>query len=280
MSEYSRAERVAEVQRELSDKVLELVSEPGWQQMLDMAARFTKYSANNLLLIMVQRPTATRVAGFTTWKSAGRHVRQGERGIRILAPAKYKVTDDTTGDEHWALRGFCVAHVFDVLQTDGEPLPDLSPRLLHGSGFAGLFAGITAQIVAGGFVFERGDCGAANGWTNWDTRTVRVRADVSDAQAIKTALHELAHVMMHDPVAIDYRLDRARCELEAESLAYIVCRHAGLLSDDYSVPYLAHWAGGNVELVKATADRVVKSAHTVIARLEDTERVEFVRSAA
>jgi hypothetical protein len=222
------------------------------------------------MLILSQCPEATRVAGFKAWKEHGRYVRQGERAIRILAPARYKVTDEATGEDRWALRGFTVANVFDVSSTDGRELPDVAPVLLSGAGCADLFDGLTAQVWSSGFAVERGDCHGANGSTSFDTRTVRIRDDVEPAQSTKTLVHELAHVLLHSPDKITYAANRPLCEVEAESVAYIVCSNAGLVSDDYSLPYVARWANGDPTILKATADRVVKTAQAVISGLAAT----------
>lgn len=264
MSNTTAAARAAELHADLESKLLDLVEGDGWATFLRTASRFHTYSAANIMLILKQCPHASRVAGFRAWQSTGRHVKQGEKSIRILAPARYKTTDEATGEERWAVRGFTVAHVFDVSQTEGEPLPDVGPRLLTGEGYADLYAALTAQVWAAGFTVERGDCQGANGFTNYASRTVRVRDDVEPQQAVKTLAHELAHVLLHSPERITYSANRALCEVEAESVAYIVCANAGLVSDDYSLPYVAVWADGDPKVVKATAERVVKTAQSVI----------------
>lgn len=158
-------------------------------------------SPNNVLLILCQAPWATRVAGYRKWQEMGRQVRKGERGIAVLAPCTYK----TGTDEHDApeeaeprkvLRGFRVVHVFDVSQTDGEPLPSLDAPLLDGEAPAALWDGLAAQVAAAGFELERGDCGGANGRTDYLGRVVRVRVDVESAQATKTLAHDLLSLPM------------------------------------------------------------------------------------
>src|ERR1039458_220700 len=208
---------------------------------------------------MLQRPDATRVAGYRTWQSMGRQVCKGEHGIRILAPChyRYKVTDDDgTETAHVGVRGFTTATVFDVSQTEGEELPDVRPELLEGDDVAGLWDELSVQVKAAGYTVERGDCFGANGRTDHSVRTVRVRADVSDAQAAKTLCHELAHVMLH-PDTAEYFQCRGRSEVEAESVAYLVCQAAGLVTDGYSWPYIAHWSDGEAKVVQETAGRVL-----------------------
>ncbi len=166
----------------------------------------------NLLLIGAQAPQATRVAGFRTWQSLGRQVRKGERGIAILAPCTYRPKtaeraepaapagqEPTTCSGGVApdagrgrqVRGFRVAHVFDLAQTEGDPLPDVAPALLTGQAPAGLWTDLASQVSGHGYALERGDCGGANGYTDPTRRVVRVRDDIDEAHAVKTLAHDL-----------------------------------------------------------------------------------------
>src|SRR5207302_7302683 len=127
---------------------------------------------------------------------------------------------------------------------------DFHPALLDGDAPAGLWDALAAQVAVAGFDLQRGDCRPANGRSNWTTRTVTVRDDVSDAQAVRTLAHELAHVLLHDGTL--YALGcRGLVEVEAESVAYVVATAAGMTPDDYSLPYVAHWSGGNINAIKA-----------------------------
>jgi antirestriction protein ArdC len=271
-------DKLASAHADLVEAVESLTSGEDWQRMLDLASRFHRYSANNVFLIKLQRPEASRVAGYRTWQSLGRQVRKGERGIRILAPCHYrsKTTDeDGTETTHVGVRGFTTATVFDVSQTDGKELPDVRPALLDGAGVAGLWDALALQVKAAGYTLERGDCRGANGYTDHSVRTVRVRDDVSDAQATKTLCHELAHVLLH-PDSAAYFQCRGLCEVEAESVAYLVCRAAGLATDGYSWPYIARWSDGKAEVVQSTAGRVLEAARTILAGLESDEQLEAV----
>ena len=265
-----RVDKLASAHADLVTAVESLTSGDDWKRMLELASRFHHYSANNVFLIMLQRPDATRVAGYRTWQSMGRQVWKGEHGIRILAPChyRYKVTDDDgTETAHVGIRGFTTATVFDVSQTEGEELPDVRPELLEGDDVAGLWDALSVQVKAAGYTVERGDCFGANGRTDHSVRTVRVRADVSDAQAAKTLCHELAHVMLH-PDTAEYFQCRGRSEVEAESVAYLVCQAAGLVTDGYSWPYIAHWSDGEAKVVQETAGRVLDAARSILAGLE------------
>ncbi|MGH7358774.1 MAG: ImmA/IrrE family metallo-endopeptidase, partial [Acidimicrobiia bacterium] len=130
-----------------------------------------------------------------------------------------------------------------------------------------LYGGLTAQVHAAGFRVVDGDCAPANGRTDWTDHTVTVRPDLEPAQRAKTLAHELAHVRLHGPGGDGAVLSPPRKEVEAESVAYLVAAHVGLDSTDYTIPYVAHWSGGDLDLVLATADRVVDTARHITDEL-------------
>ncbi len=242
----------------------------------------------NLLLIGAQAPQATRVAGFRSWQSLGRQVCKGERGIAILAPCTYRPTTadraESTGPAGQEpattstggavpdaggkqVRGFRVVHVFALSQTEGAPLPEVGPTLLVGEAPAGLWDGLQRQIFGHGYTVHRGDTGRANGWTDPTSRTVRVSGGVDDAQAVKTLIHELAHIEAgHVGDLPTYATCRGRCEVEAESIAYVVAAAHGLDAGGYSFAYVAGWAGGDLTRVRQAAETVTKAARTILGR--------------
>jgi DNA primase catalytic core len=293
--EEQRAEKLQALHSRLGEQVEALRSGADWQAWLDVAARFHTYSWRNTMLIAAQRPGATRVAGYEAWQSLGRQVGKGERGIQILAPVIRRprrdddaqtIDDGQTIDDadhrggedpRPRVSGFRVAYVWDVEQTSGDPLPEQPrPSLLGGQAPAGLWDRLAAQVQARGFTVDRGDCGQANGYTRFDTRVVRVRAELDDAQAVKTLAHELAHVILHDPGQVhadDTRACRGRVEVEGESVAYLVATSQGLASDAYSFPYVAHWAdrvdaASLRDVLEQTAQRVQTTAHTILDALD------------
>ncbi len=282
----SGSDKLLELHEQIAEGVAGLVGSDAWRAMLDTAAKFHSYSLGNLLLIGLQAPHATRVAGFGTWKSLGRQVGKGERGIAILAPCTYtpKASSSTTDstvrsgtDERGEpaapasggrqLRGFRVVHVFNVSQTQGDPLPEVAPALLTGSAPAGLWDDLAGQVNGHGYTLERGDCGGANGYTDPAARVVRVRDDIDDAQAVKTLAHELGHLECgHVQDLPTYLTCRGRCEVEAESVAYVVAAARGLDASGYTFAYVAGWAGGDLAKVRQAAETVTAAARTILGR--------------
>lgn len=272
---------------QLIEAVADLATSEGWQRMLAVAARFHDYSPSNILLIGMQRPDATRVAGFRTWKALGRYVNKGEHGIAILAPCVYKSdqvasqagapapdreTDPAAATEadqgaQRLLRGFKIVHVFDISQTDGEPLPTVAPTHLEGDAPQRLMEHLTALTAEAGYQLERGPCRGANGYTDFVTRVVRVIDTASPAQFVKTLAHELGHIRAdHEHRFTDYASSiscRGQAEIEAESIAYLVTARAGLDASAYSVPYLAGWSGGDVDLLRESMSRVINVARAI-----------------
>jgi hypothetical protein len=267
------ADKVRQLHDSLTAQVEALVSGEDWARFLTVASRFHNYSANNVWLIMAQRPDATRVAGYRTWQRLGRQVNKGARGIAILAPCVYRrrAVDETDPAENPAvarvLRGFTVVHVFDQADTTGEPLPDVAPVLLEGDG--ALWESLAAQVASAGFELSRGDCGTANGYTNFDEHKVVVADALSGRQADKTLCHELAHACLHDSSRIT--TDRDLAEIEAESVAFIVLGALGIDTASYSLPYVTVWARGDLDRVRRTAERVVTTAQAVLAAMAPAE---------
>jgi len=270
----SHGDRVAELMDGLVTGVEELANGEDWQRWLDVARRFHRYSFWNTVAILTQAPGATQVAGYQRWKSLGRQVRRGEQAIRILAPClrRRTVGEDTPEDEPATvtrLAGWKVVSVFDISQTDGPALPALPISQLDGPDPGPFRHQLTDLIRSEHFEFHLGAMPpgyeAANGLTDFAARTVTVRDDLPAAQIAKTTAHELAHVLLHKPGSHD--IDRARREIEAESVAYIVLGANDIEADAYSFGYLASWSGGDTDLVRATSERVLTGARTVLDRL-------------
>ncbi|MGH9211930.1 MAG: ArdC-like ssDNA-binding domain-containing protein [Acidimicrobiales bacterium] len=271
------ADRTTELLGRLHDGVAAIVTGDDWRRYLDVARRFHNYSWWNTIAILTQRPEATRIAGYRAWRRLGRQVRKGEVGIRILAPCTYRrlVVDDDTDEatQVTQLRGFKVVSVFDIAQTDGDPLPEQPPvEVLDGPAPGLLHHQLASLIRAEGFTFLTGPMPdhhpGALGVTDFSTRTVTVKRGLPAAQRAKTTAHEFAHVLLHEPgPGVPAR---ARQEIEAESVAYVVMGALGVVADAYSFSYVTSWSGSDIEAVQATGERVLDCARRILDRLRAT----------
>jgi DNA primase len=261
-----------DIHQQLHSAVEGIVGSEEWKAMLVVASRFHNYSVNNQLLIFAQRPDATRVVGYRAWQRLGRQVRKGEKGMAILAPCVYrqKVDDENDGEQRElrSLRGFRVAHVFDIAQTEGEPIEELDavrPQLLEGEAPEGMWNALVAAAGQAGYEVVRDHKRNENGYCDLARRVIAVRPDVTPTQDIKTLVHELAHALLHgDGVARSREIQ----EVEVESVAYVVCGAVGLDTGDYSFAYVARWSGGVAELITTTAERVIECAKQILNSLE------------
>ncbi len=222
----------------------DLTSSQSWERWLRFRRRFHNYSFHNQILILRQFPEATQVAGYRNWQQMGRQVRRGERGIGVLAPVVRRPAEGGAASELHDLDlppiFFRVVRVFDVSQTDGAPLPSPVQEFCE-DGPEGALADLWALAGELGFAVEltelragrRGDCSHA-------LRRIRVDSRLAPGPLIKTLSHELAHAILHGP---DFPGDRPLAELEAESVAFVICHHLGVDSSGYSFGYVASWAG-------------------------------------
>lgn len=291
--EERRAQAEA-LQTSIATQVEQLRETEQWQRFLSFAQAFHAYSLNNVLLILSQNPTATRVAGFRTWQELGRQVRKGERGIRIFGFRQKKLTKDsgdsgdsgdtaddaqTSTDEggQKLVTYFPILSVFDIGQTDKADPDAADPagisQRLEGDEPCGILEATTDYLTGQGWSVEREVIrGEINGYTTTDgTRRVVIDVNLSPAQAAKTALHEAAHVILHaEEDHAEYIEHRGIKETEAESVAYIV---AGILELDttaYSIGYVAGWTAANPDTIRSTAARVLRAAHTLADALTAT----------
>lgn len=260
----------------LTQGIEQLLESGDWQKYLQTQARFHRYSFNNCCLIMMQRPDASQVAGFQTWKQMGRHVRKGERGISILAPlVRSHETQTEDGDTQTirALSGFRTISVFDVDQTEGELLPEVCQRLQGDD--QGLFSLLEAFSIDQGIPVSITEI-ATNGicrYSQGKPVEIAINANLTPLHKAKTLVHELAHALLHNPQ--EYGEHRGDMELEAESTAYVVLNHFGFDSASYSLGYVAHWqktAGedkeGTLEQLRTSAAAIHKASQEVIDWVE------------
>lgn len=265
----------------LAEGIRELTSSEAWTAWLQMQSRFYRYSFGNTLLIGLQRPDATQVAGFHRWKSLGRSVRKGSRGIAILAPVvrRIQVRDEESDDVSIvaaAPSAFRVVYVFDVADTEGRELPSVPCHPLRGDAPATLFERLATVGESRGFTvgLHPMDDSRANGDTAFGDRRIRVRDNLAPAQRVKTLAHELGHALLHE----DGATDRALAELEAESVAFIVCAAVGIDAGEYSFGYITTWAGGNADAaeagLRASGGRISGAARTVLDAIGEVAEAE------
>jgi len=246
----------------LAEGIEALTTSDRWRAHLEVQGRFHHYSFNNALLIGTQDSAATRVAGFATWNRLGRSVVKGERAIWILAPMIGRRTREPDGEERRPIYGFRPVAVFDIAQTEGDPLPEVC-RNLEGEDPGAWFSSLQVRAKQLGYAVEPAELpGTTNGDCSHVRRRIRVESRNHPIQQVKTLAHEMAHALLHENIA-----DRALAELEAESTAFLVCRSLGLDSGEYSFGYVAGWAGGGAEAVAAigaSGGAIQRAASTIL----------------
>lgn len=279
-------ERVAELTDQLENGVRELYASGRYEEYLRMMSKFHQYSIGNVMLIYLQCPHATQVAGYRRWKETfGRQVKRGEKGIKILAPCPYKriLEQEQTGPEDGQqpdtgtvkfLR-FKVATVFDVSQTEGWALPTLGVDELTGDvpGYAELYDRLTAYAPVP--VEVEPVPGEAKGYFSAQEQRIVLRPGMSQVQTLKTLVHEIAHSKLHTPEQMkpEEQKGRREKEVEAESVAYVVCRHFGIDTSDYSFGYVAGWSRGKeLAELKASLETIRNTAAEIINTIQPPER--------
>lgn len=290
----SAKEKVAEITDKLESGIKELFSSEKFKSYLNTMSKFHNYSFNNTLLIAMQKPDATLVAGFNAWKNNfGRNVNKGEKGIQIFAPAPYKIkkeeikrdpdTDlpilDKDGkpiveEVERVIPNFKVVSVFDVSQTNGKELPTLGVDELSGNvtDYEKFFEALK-EVSPVPIKLAEID-GSAKGFFNQEDKTITIKGGMSEAQTVKTAIHEIAHAMLHDKdlkkTDLEKPKDRATEEVEAESIAYTVCQHFGVDTSDYSFSYVASWGSGkDLPELKSSLETIRSTASELITQISD-----------
>ncbi|GAA5034991.1 hypothetical protein GCM10023317_87940 [Actinopolymorpha pittospori] len=294
---------------QIADKAQELATAEGWQRMLTgAAAGLWRYSLNNQLLILAQAAergiSPTQVAGYQTWRSRGRQVRSGEKGLAILAPAgRFLVDLDETehlgegrivelpdGTRKREIIRYRTTYLWDISQTDnldsGEPTDDqdsgghadTQPVLvgnltLQVVDLEELRAGLAAQVAAAGYALSYGTPTAgADGHTDPHTHSVVVGSHLKPLQQVLTLAHELAHIALgHCAPTYGYHAHRGRAEVEAESVAYVLLGACGIDMTDAPIRYVAEWAGNDIDAIRAAATTVTKTAKSLLDALIGAE---------
>ncbi|MBN1171088.1 MAG: ImmA/IrrE family metallo-endopeptidase [Micromonosporaceae bacterium] len=269
-------DQVAHLHQQIADGIAALGGDPQWRALLALSARTgSRYSLGNTLLIGQQCPDATVVAGYQAWRKAGRHVRRGEHGIYILAPLVRRGSNDTTGPAATGdatslgepdrgrseIVGFRAVAVFDISQTDGPPIP--ASTAVDGCVPDGLRDALTRQLTKLGYQVRYGDCRPAFGITARADRTVTILPGQSPAQDALTLAHELGHIACGHLDTSDHTR-RSTAEIQAESVAYIITTAAGMDAAPASLDYIGTWARGDQQLIRDTAETVIRTARRLL----------------
>ena len=292
-------QRVQELTDKLEQGLQDLFNSDSYRNYLSTMSKFHNYSFNNTLLIAMQKPDATLVAGYKAWqKNFERHVNKGEKAIRILAPAPYKIKEerdkidpvtqelllDKDGNPQKeeveiTIPAFRAVSVFDLSQTDGKPIPELTAKELL-SDVEGYQDMIRAVEAISPVPIELEEiAGDSKGYYDREAKRIAVQENMSESQTLKTMIHEVAHSKLHSKeVEQDeqMRKDRNTKEVEAESVAYTVCQHFGIDTSDYSFGYIAGWSSGrDTKELRSSMDTIRRTASELITGIE--EQLEEIR---
>ena len=302
------AEKLKEITDRLEQGIAELFDSERYREYLKVMSKFHNYSFNNTLLIAMQKPDASLVAGFSAWKNNfGRNVMKGQKGIKIIAPSPFKIRQEVekidphtqkpiigkdgkpvTEEKEVKIPAYKVVSVFDVSQTEGKELPDIAVDELTGDvdRYKDFFAALekTSPVP---IAFENIE-GGSHGYYHLEDKRIAINEGMSELQTLKTAIHEIAHAKLHD---IDLNapkdeqqphVDRRTREVEAESVAYTVCQHYGLDTSDYSFGYVAGWSSGrelselksSLETIRSAAAEIINSIDENLAELQKAQDKE------
>ena len=305
LSSEKPGDKVKEITARLEQGIQAIFDSDHYKEFLTAMSKFHDYSLNNTILIAMQG--GNLVKGYSQWqKEFDRHVKSGEKGIKIFAPAPYKVKKlvdkidpdtrkpilDSEGktvkeEKEVTVPAFKVVTVFDISQTEGKEFPDLSvkPLLADVEQYEDFFAALEKASPVP-IAFEQITNGA-NGYFSLTDKRIAIKAGVSELQAVKTAIHEIAHAKLHDvdlnaPLEEQNRVDRRNREVQAESVAYTVCQHFGLDTSDYSFGYVAGWSSGkemtelkaSLETIQATAKELITEIEGHFTKLQQQRQAE------
>ena len=292
LNSQNGADRMKEITDRLETGIQELFESERYTAYLTSMAKFHSYSFNNTLLIAMQG--GQLVAGYNKWRDDfHRNVKRGEKGIKILAPAPYKVKKEMpkldeqgqpvmdkdgkplTEVQETQVPAFKIVSVFDVSQTEGEPLPSIGVDELAGNveQYEDFFKALE-QTSPVPMAFEDIP-GGSHGYYHLTEKRIAIQENMSELQTLKTAIHEIAHAKLHaiDPDApVTKQADRPDSrtrEVQAESVAYAVCQHYGLDTSDYSFGYVAGWSSGkDLKELRASLETIRATAHELITTID------------
>lgn len=295
-------EKLQEITDILKEGVKDVFASDKYKEYLSVMSKFHKYSFRNILLILMQKPDAAMVAGYGAWqKKFNRQVKRGETGISIIAPSPYKTQQETplidkithlpmydadgkplTQKIDVTIPSYKVTKVFDLSQTDGEPLPQLGVDELQGDvmNYENMFKALE-KISPFPIGFENIE-GETKGYCNYEEKRIAIQEDMSELQTLQTAIHEVAHAKLHyiSPDEVkdlppEERKDRHTREVEAESVAFTVCMRYGLDTSEFTFGYVAGWSSNkdipelesSLATIQKTADEIIYGIDEQLAEL-------------
>lgn len=295
----SQLDKIKNITDKLEQGIKDLFESERFKNYLNVMSKFHNYSFYNSLLIAMQKPNATYVAGYTSWeRNFGRHVLRGEKGIRIFAPSPYKINKDVekldpntsqpiVGKDGQPLKeriqvtiaAYKITTVFDVSQTDGRDLPEIATDLNNDvEGYTKFMDALkqTSPVP----IEERPIDGNSHGYYHLEDKRIVIKEGMSQQQTLKTCIHEIAHAILHDKDSgkeKDNLPDRHTKEVEAESVAYTVCQHFGIDTSDYSFGYVAGWSRGkeleelkiSMNTIRSTASEIINSVEKSLYELKE-----------
>lgn len=308
-AKQSQKERLKEITDSIETGIKDMFESDKYRTYLQTMSRFHKYSLNNTMLIAMQKPDATLVAGFNKWKDGfGRNVKKGEKGIKIIAPVPYKVKEERTKldpvtkapllDKDGKLQTeevekqiptFRVVSVFDVSQTEGKEIPTLVNDLMGNVENYEIFmeALNRSSIVP---IEIKPIANGADGYYHLEDKTIAIREGMSEIQTISATIHEMAHSKLHDKAVLDengepVKKDRNTEEVEAESISYAVCNYYGIETSDNSFGYIANWSKGkglkelksSLELIGKTSSELITDIDKHLAEITKEREAELTQ---
>lgn len=304
--------QINEIIKNLEEGVKSLFESKKYMDYLKVMSKFHNYSFNNSLLIALQMPQASLVAGYSTWKNTfHRQVEKGQKAIKIIAPSPYKIDkiqdkiDPITNKPMLDAKGnvikekvkvvvpaYKVTNVFDVSQTSGEPLPSLVNELSGNVEEYSKFIEAIKRTSPVPIKFEEMDTNA-KGYYNIENKCIVIKDNMSEVQTAKTLIHEIAHSILHEKdTGIEKEADRNTKEVQAESVAYATCQHFNIDTSDYSFGYIAGWSGGkeveelrnSMNVIRQTASDLINGIEKNMSMLMEKEKdysiIYFVTSNA
>lgn len=280
----SQQEKIQEITERLEKGIEDLFQSENYKRYLKTMSKFTSYSLNNTLLIAMQKPDSTTVAGYTTWKNLGRQVKKGEKAIQILAPILYKKNSENEGEydnkvsdkkdkslkeeTEKILVGFKIVNVFDISQTEGVPLPEIAHRLDGSVEGYNDFMESLKKFSPVPVILQNVE-GTANGYYDLVNKFIVIDKSMSQEMHVKTGIHEVTHALLHDKdngIEKDSKSGIETKEIEAESVAFTVCKYYGIDTSNYSFGYISGWSSGkDLKELKESMEVIRKTAQIIIS---------------